>query len=103
VIGELLVVGHHVEEGIDIRDRLGHIEREALVDLDLDTGASRAQTAREWWQRLADPALWPHERLFFELYAQALQGRTHPLALTADLLEPWIGPVAELSEPLLGD
>jgi hypothetical protein len=65
---------------------------------DLDTGASRAETARAWWQRFADPALWPYERLFFELYAQALQGRTHALALTEDLLEPWIGPVAELYE-----
>jgi AcrR family transcriptional regulator len=73
-------------------------QREALVDLDLDAGASRAETARAWWQRFADPALWPYERLFFELYAQALQGRTHALALTEDLLEPWIGPVAELYE-----
>jgi AcrR family transcriptional regulator len=75
-------------------------QREALADLDrdLEAGASRAETARAWWQRFADPALWPYERLFFELYAQALQGRTHALALTEDLLEPWIGPVAELYE-----
>ena len=27
------------------------------------------------WRRFTDPALGPHERLFFEIYGQALQGR----------------------------
>ena len=30
---------------------------------------------RRAWQGVADPALWPNERLFFEIYAQALQGQ----------------------------
>ncbi len=70
-------------------------QREALVGLDLDPAAPLGQTARDWWQRFSDPALWPYERLFFELYAQALQGRGHALALTEELLEPWIAPLAE--------
>lgn len=73
-------------------------QREALIDLELDGEAPPTQTARAFWQRVADPALWPYERLFFELYAQALQGRVHALALTEDLLEPWIGPAAALYE-----
>lgn len=73
-------------------------QREALIDVGLDRNAPLAQTVRAFWQRVADPALWPYERLFFELYAQALQGRVHALALTNDLLEPWIGPAAALYE-----
>jgi AcrR family transcriptional regulator len=34
-----------------------------------------AGDARRIWERLSDPALWPAERLFFELYVQALLGR----------------------------
>ena len=30
---------------------------------------------RQWWRHISDPSLWPNERLFFELYGQALQGR----------------------------
>jgi AcrR family transcriptional regulator len=73
-------------------------QRDALAGLSLDSGDSGAEVARAWWRRFADPALWPYERLFFELYGQALQGRAHALALTDDLLEPWIGPVAALYE-----
>src|SRR5256885_2275182 len=36
---------------------------------------SPEDAARAFWRRVADPSWWPHERLFFEVYAQALQGR----------------------------
>ena len=45
-----------------------------------------AEQARRMWQRLADPALWPHERLFFEVYGQALQGRPHTTELLDGIL-----------------
>jgi AcrR family transcriptional regulator len=73
-------------------------QREPFLELEPDPGASSAENARAWWRHFADPALWPYERLFFELYGQALQGRDHALALTEDLLEPWIGPVATIYE-----
>ena len=38
-------------------------------------GGITAADARRLWQHLSDPALWPQERLFFELYAHALLGR----------------------------
>ena len=41
----------------------------------LESGATTANDARQFWQRLSDPGLWPQERLFFELYANALRGR----------------------------
>ena len=40
------------------------------------TPTSRSGEAmRAWWKHISDPSLWPNERLFFELYGQALQGR----------------------------
>ena len=40
--------------------------------LEEETGAPPAEIMRRMWERVADPALWPNERLFFEVYAQAL-------------------------------
>ena len=40
----------------------------------LESGVT-AVDPRTAWERLSDPALWPQERLFFELYAYALRGR----------------------------
>src|SRR5689334_9627092 len=56
-------------------------QRDALAELDLDPDLTEAELFRRMWKRLADPALWPHERLFFELYGQALQGRGHSVHL----------------------
>src|SRR5581483_4148265 len=50
---------------------------EAMEALDADPSLSPAEQVRSLWTQLADPALWPHERLFFEVYGQALQGRAH--------------------------
>jgi AcrR family transcriptional regulator len=41
----------------------------------LNAGVITADDARRYWQRYSDPALWPQERLFFELYTHALRGR----------------------------
>src|SRR3712207_1106083 len=56
-------------------------QRAALAQLLVDPDADPADTLRRMWRRLADPALWPNERLFFEVYAQALQGSPHALPL----------------------
>jgi hypothetical protein len=49
------------------------------------------------WQRLADPALWPHERLFFEVYGQALQGRSHTTTLLDGIVDTWLEPLTEIN------
>jgi AcrR family transcriptional regulator len=51
---------------------------------------------RRVWDRLADPAMWPSERLFFELYGQALQGRPGTTALLDGIVTSWFEPAAEL-------
>jgi AcrR family transcriptional regulator len=54
-----------------------------------------ADDARRVWARLSDPALWPAERLFFELYVQTLLGRLGDEQFLDSAIEGWIAPVAE--------
>jgi AcrR family transcriptional regulator len=53
------------------------------------------EDARRSWQRLSDPALWPQERLFFELYAYALLGRPGTEGFLDGIVESWVAPVAD--------
>jgi AcrR family transcriptional regulator len=53
-----------------------------------------AEDARRIWERLSDPVLWPSERLFFELYIQALLGRLGDEQFLDSTIEAWITPVA---------
>ena len=47
---------------------------------------------RRLWQRLADPALWPNERLFFEMYGQALQAGRTPSSSSTTSSTSWLEP-----------
>jgi AcrR family transcriptional regulator len=53
-----------------------------------------AEDARRIWERLSDPVLWPSERLFFELYVQALLGRLGDEQFLDSAVRGWIAPVA---------
>jgi AcrR family transcriptional regulator len=53
-------------------------------------GGISAADARGLWQHFSDPQLWPAERLFFELYAQALLGRPGTEGFLDNAIEPWI-------------
>jgi AcrR family transcriptional regulator len=46
------------------------------------------------WKRLSDPALWPQERLFFELYARALYERPGTEEFLDGIVDSWVEPVA---------
>jgi AcrR family transcriptional regulator len=72
-------------------------QREALAELAADAHLPVAEQARRMWQRLADPALWPHERLFFEVYGQALQGRPHTTELLDGIVDTWLEPLTEIN------
>jgi AcrR family transcriptional regulator len=72
-------------------------QRQALAELAADAHLPTAEQARRMWQRLADPALWPNERLFFEVYGQALQGRPHTTALLDGIVESWLEPLTQLN------
>jgi AcrR family transcriptional regulator len=73
-------------------------QREALAQmLEEEAGQPSAETMRRMWRRLADPSLWPNERLFFEIYGQALQGRPGTTELLDGIVENWLEPATEIN------
>ena len=71
----------------------------ALAEILEDADEPPAEIMRRMWARVADPALWPNERLFFEVYAQALQGSPHALPLLDGIVDAWVEPLAALVAP----
>jgi AcrR family transcriptional regulator len=72
-------------------------QRTRLAELELDPARSPADLARRMWQHLSDPALWPNERLFFEMYGHALQARAPGSAdFLRDIVESWLEPIAAI-------
>ena len=57
-------------------------QRAAVAQIGLTLGH-----AQQLWQHFSDPQLWPAERLFFELYAQALLGRPGTEAFLENAIE----------------
>ena len=55
---------------------------------------------RAWWKHISDPSLWPNERLFFELYGQALQGRAHTTEFLDGIVDDWLEPATEINVAL---
>jgi hypothetical protein len=52
---------------------------------------------RGWWRHISDPSLWPNERLFFEVYGQALQGRPGTAELLDGIVDSWLEPITEIN------
>jgi AcrR family transcriptional regulator len=71
-------------------------QRRFLANLGTGTARSPVERGRELWERLADPAMWPYETLFFEVYSQALRGRPHTAEMLTGIVESWVAPVAEM-------
>jgi AcrR family transcriptional regulator len=72
-------------------------QRELLGDILPDPEAPLAEAMRAWWKHISDPALWPNERLFFEIYGQALQGRAHTTELLEGIVEDWLEPATQIN------
>ncbi|HYB31137.1 MAG TPA: TetR/AcrR family transcriptional regulator [Solirubrobacteraceae bacterium] len=71
-------------------------QREALAELRADPGEAAAAQGLRFWEHLRSPELAPQERLFFEVYGQALQGRRWAQPLLDGIVEDWVGPLAEM-------
>jgi AcrR family transcriptional regulator len=71
-----------------------------VADMAPDPSVGVAETMRAWWRHISDPSLWPNERLFFEVYGQALQGRHATSDLLDGIVESWVGPIAEMVEAM---
>jgi AcrR family transcriptional regulator len=66
----------------------------AIADVVPDPAVSFAEATRAWWHHISDPALWPNERLFFEVYGQALHGRAPAVELLDGVIDSWLEPAA---------
>jgi len=75
-------------------------QRELLAAILPDPEQPLAEAMRAWWKHMSDPALWPNERLFFEIYGQALQGRRHTTELLDGIVDDWLDPVTEINVSL---
>lgn len=74
-------------------------QRAALAEIELDDHTPAGIT-RAFWRRLSAPELAANERLFFEIYGQALQGRPGTTALLDGIVDSWLEPVVELLDRL---
>jgi AcrR family transcriptional regulator len=76
---------------IAVTDAVEERERLAAYGDDVDVGGFRRT-----WERVSDPALWPQERLFFELYSLALLGRPGTEGFLDRAVEAWLAPAVTL-------
>jgi len=72
-------------------------QRAALPEIVPDPSADPAEAMRAWWRHISDPSLWPNERLFFEIYGQALQGRPGTTELLDGIVDSWLGPATDIN------
>src|SRR5437763_2686462 len=75
-------------------------QRDLLAQILPDPEQPIAEAMRAWWKHISDPALWPNERLFFEIYGQALQGRAHTIELLDGIVDDWLEPATEINVSL---
>jgi AcrR family transcriptional regulator len=80
---------------IEIVQTVEQRQRERLGQLLPDPGQPTREALWTWWKHISDPSLWPSERLFFELYGQALQGRAHATGFLDGIVDAWVQPIAE--------
>jgi AcrR family transcriptional regulator len=71
-------------------------ERQRALVVVPDPDASPGDAMRAWWKHISQEALWANERLFFELYGQALQGRPGTTELLDGIVDSWLEPAATL-------
>src|SRR5687768_16505932 len=73
------MLSHHFgsKEGlwVAIVQEVERRQLDALTQLAPDPAMSLGDALRAFWRQVSDPSLWPSERLFFEVYAQALHRR----------------------------
>jgi AcrR family transcriptional regulator len=62
-------------------------QREVRAEL---SGGSPREMALAFWRSLADPALAPYERLFFELYGAALGGQSSVAPVLDGIVTSWL-------------
>jgi len=95
----MLIYHFGSKEGLveDVIRAVEQLQRVRLAELEIDPSLTPAEMARRMWQHLSDPALWPNERLFFEMYGHALQRRSPGASdFLHEVVESWIEPIAAI-------
>jgi len=82
---------------VEIVQTVEQRQRELLGEILPDPSRPVGEAMRAWWKHISDPALWPNERLFFELYGQALQRRPHTTELLDGIVDDWLDPITEIN------
>ncbi|WP_329520205.1 TetR/AcrR family transcriptional regulator [Spirillospora sp. NBC_01491] len=85
-----------VVRAVERRQRTALARLEEEVAGEAGEATEPADVARAFWRLLSDPALAPHERLFFELYGAALAGRSGAAPLLDGIVDTWLEPGTEL-------
>jgi AcrR family transcriptional regulator len=75
-------------------------QRAVLADLVPAPDVPVDEAMRAWWRHISDPSLWPNERLFYELYGQAIQGRPHTVEMLHGIIDDWLEPAAQINMAL---
>jgi len=65
---------------------------------DLTAAQSVFEGSAAFWERITAPDMLPAQRLFFEIYVQALYGREWSGAFREAVIRAWEGPLTELFE-----
>ena len=58
--------------------------------------SSPAARMSEFWDRVRDPTMWPYERLFFEIYVQAMRGTEPALRLLDHDADSWVNAIVTM-------
>jgi AcrR family transcriptional regulator len=72
-------------------------QRQILAQTLPDPGQPLPEALWAWWKHISAPTLWPNERLFFELYGQAIQGRAHTVEMLDGIVDDWLEPMTEIN------
>ena len=72
-------------------------QRAALSELAGEPGEVTGPMAASFWKHLRSPELAPQERLFFEVYGQALQGRPGTEGLLEGIVDDWLDTITDIN------
>jgi AcrR family transcriptional regulator len=78
---------------VEISRTVERRQREQLAGFPPGPGQPFGELTRAWWKHFSARELWPYERLFFELYGQALQGRPHTTEFLNGVVDDWLEPL----------
>ena len=72
-------------------------QRVFLAGLAADPVVGPREAITTMWRHFADTRLWPAERLFFEIYGQALQGRPGTAGFLDGIVNDWLEMLTQYS------